>query len=1140
VPGVRKLEETNGPCFYHARSLSQIGDGFLDSRAGSAQILKIFDVSLILYQSNRLEVLAQKLARETLRAPLASVFATEQIIVPAQGLAQWLKLELARLHGLAANLQLPFPRAFFSGLMQKLLPAEKRAGLIEPEALAWRLMEKIEPLLDRPAFAEIKNYLANSADPRRKFQLAERVAALFDQYSVYRPEWIDAWQNRRQEKHWQAELWRAAMGEKFACQGRFLHELLLALRNPDCDKSKLPERLAIFCPASLPPVYLEVFQSLARHIPVHLFWLSPCAEYWGDITSALEDEAIRTKTAKGKLSPRELHLDRGHPLLAAWGKTGREFQRLVADLQMVDQQVEEFFEPPPKNLLSRVQRAILKLDDFPAGEKIEIARDDRSIQIHNCHSPLRELEVLRDHLLAWFGADATLTPADVLVMLPDVAAYAPFIKGVFDRAEAGAPAIPFTLADQSARQESSPVNAFASLLQLAPSRHTATAVMDFFETPAVRRRFSISEDELPQLREWLRSAGIRWGRDAAHRAQLGLPEFAEHTWEHGNRRLLLGYAMADDGDTTFAGLLPCAGIEGTAAELLGRWLDFQEQLFSALDEFAEARTLTGWAEVLNGVLDKLFLPEPAEEFSANTVRKVFHELRQQQTISGFSEKIPFAVVLERILPKLDTEPDGKAVLRGRVTFAGLNPLRNVPFRAVCVLGMDDAGFPRRPAPLSFDLMAAQPRTGDASRRDDDRWLFLETLLAAREKFYISYVGQSVADNSPRPPSVVVSELLDYLGSRFCLAETLPEKTSGEPRIVNELLVTRHRLHGFNPKYFSPEKSGDARLFGFSEAAAEISRHIAGRAPRGSAAPLISAPLAAPDAEWKTVSLRDLQYFFQNPAKFFVKRRLEFRLPDDGELLADEELFSVGGLDAYQLKQEILDAFFERRPVEKLLAAWQAGGRLPVGSVGALAANDLLAATKPLVEKLRQRVGTAKKIRRQINLQLGDFRLEGELAMFPNAGLVHCRPAKAKPAAHLNLWIEHLALQLAGISEIKTSRLIAEDGIWIFNAVPDAEKILHGLLETYFLGLTKPLPFFPASAFAIVSEPSSRSKKSPADLALEKWDGGEFDDFSKGESQEPYFNLCFRNTTNPLDEEFETLATQIVKPLLAHQTEEVEP
>ena len=1053
--------------------------------------------------------------------------------MPAQGLAQWLKLELARRHGIAANLELPFPRDFFFALMENLLP-EKKRGLIEPDALTWRLMEKLEPLLEQPAFQEIKNYLTNSPDPRRKFQLAERIASLFDQYSVYRPQWIDAWQ-RGQESHWQAQLWRAAMSDSLACQGKFLFELNNTLKQPDCDKTKLPERLTIFCPTSLPPVYLEVFQSLARHIPVHLFWLSPCAEYWGDITSALEDQAIQTGAGKDELSPRELHLDRGHPLLAAWGKTGREFQRLITDLQMVNEEIEDFQIPTPKNLLGQVQRAILNLEESHADAPIEISSADHSIQIHNCHSPLRELQVLRDHLLEWFAADPTLTPQDMLVMLPDVEAYAPFIKGVFDTAEAGAPAIPYTLADQGARQESPLVNAFADLLQLATSRLTATSVMDFFETPAVRRRFSVTENELPQIREWIQSSGIRWGRDAAQRAKLGLPAFAEHTWEHGNSRLLLGYAMADDG-AMFDELLPCADIEGTATELLGRWLDFQKQFFATLDELAAPRPLTNWADALNKILDELFLPEREEEFAANAIRQILDGLRQQQIISNFEETVPFQVILERVLPKLTEEPSGKAILRGRVTFSGLNPMRNVPFRAVCVLGMDDKNFPRRPAPLSFDLMAAQPKTGDASRRDDDRYLFLEMLLAAREKFYISYAGQSVSDNSPRPPSVVVSELLDYLGARFQLAGTILD-TKLQPQetpLVSELLVTRHRLHGFNPAYFRVDKNKNSHLFSYSAADAEISRHIADRTRCISIQPFLAQPLPVPDADSKSVSIKDLQNFFQNPAKFFVQRRLDFRLPEDEELLSDEEPFSVGGLNAFNFKQEIVEAFLDKRPLEKLLAAWQGGGQLPPGAAGILAANDLLAKTQPLIESLRQRVGVAEKIRQPVKLQIGDFQLEGEIPLFHGIGIVHCRPSKIKPALHLRLWIEHLTLQLAGLPENKTSWLITEDEIWRFNEVPDAEKILQELLQIYFLGLTKPLPFFPASSFAFASP---KGKRSPAEQAQEKWEGNEDDDAGKGDSQDAHFNLCFRNTANPLDEEFKRLAQQIVNPLVSHQNKE---
>lgn len=1094
-------------------------------------------MSLILYKSNRLEILARHLVEHTLQSPLSSPFLSEQIIVQTQGMAQWLKLELCQRQGILANVEFPFPRAFLSRLTVDLLPEPVRAGAIEPEALTWRVMGKLDALLPQPVFSDIKNYLATSEDPRRKFQLAERVATLFDQYSIYRPEWIAAWQ-KGEETHWQAALWRAVMTEGLACQGKFLYELIQALNGPACETGKLPQRLSIFAPNNLPPIYLAVFEALARRLAVHLFCLCPCREYWGDTPSPREAERIQAMAGDGNIDPGDLHLEGANPLLTSWGRTGRGFQRLVTDLEGIEQEIEDYAEPETKHLLGSVQSSILKLEDEESMplEKVEIKHDDRSIQVHSCHSPLRELQVLRDHLLEWFAADPTLGAQDILVMLPDLEAYAPFIKGVFDNAEEGAPAIPYTLAERGARQESALVDGFAKLLQLASSRLGASAVVDFFETAAVRRRFGVAEDELSQIRQWIQNSGICWGRDANHRVKLGLPRFAEHTWEHGCSRLLLGYAMADEGDALVHGLLPCEGIEGTATRLLGRWLDFLRQLFAALDELSVNRTLSEWASSLNELLDRLFLPDSDEELAANAIRQILDGLRQQQAASGFQEAVPLTVVLERIVPKFAENQPGKAFLRGSVTFCGLNPMRTVPFRVVCVLGLQDGSFPRCPAPPSIDLMAKQPRTGDESRRDDDRYLFLETLLAARDRFYLSYVGQSVRDNSPRPPSVAVSELLDFIASRFRLEGEKEAKQ--ESRIISQLLVTVHRLHAFSPAYFRQGGGRDPRRFGYSPASAKISTFLANPASRASVEPFLVQALGDLGEEWQTVTLGDLQSFYRNPSRFFVEKRLEFRLPTDKDLLQEEEPFSIDGLEAFGFKQEILDSIFSRKPRSQLLAVWKGSGQLPPGPAGSLLANDLFSDAGPVAKRLQQRVGQAQRMPQRFDLQVGDFKLEGQLALFPGVGLVHYRAAKVdrkkKGEAHLKLWIEHLLLQLTGWDGPKCSYLIGEDEIWQFNEVANAEELLRGLLGLYRKGLAAPLPFFPQSSFVFAIGPGPRTTKSAAELAMETWEGNEEDEFGEGDLEDPYFNLCFRNHPDPLGEEFQELASQVVGPLLNHQ------
>ncbi len=1096
-------------------------------------------MSLRVYKSNYLEHLVEHLAGRVLKQPLSSPLVRERIVVETQGMAQWLKLELARRQGIVANVEFPFPRAFISELIRAVVPPELQTGAIEPEALTWRVFAKLPELLEDPAFVGIRNYLSGSDDPRRAFQLAERAASLLDQYSVYRPKLIEDWIQGKGSDDWQAVLWRTVMTNGLACQGKFLFELIQGLQKTTFNAWMLPERLSVFGPGSLPPMYLKVFEALAQHIPVHLFYFCPCREYFGDDPSAWEADRIQQKVGQGNLGAEELHLGAGNPLLASCGRTGRGFQQLITDLQA--DELELFKEPGKTTLLAQVQSSILTLDENrEVAEIAPVKETDRSLQVHSCHSPLRELQVLRDQMLDWFAADPNLSPQDVLVMLTDLEEYAPFIKGVFDDAEPGAPAIPFTLADRGARLESSLVDGFVSFLQLATGRLAVTAILDFFETAAVRRRFGVTEDELEQIRLWIQEATIRWGRNADHRASFGLPAFPEHSWAHGCDRLLLGYAMADTREALVHDLLPCEGIEGTCTNLLGRWLDFLDALFLALDQLSKPQTLQGWAATLNHLLDSLFLPDTSEERAANAIRIELDKLRQQQRVSSFNQEVPLAVVLERLVPKLQEPQPGKAFLRGAVTFCGLNPMRGIPFKVICLLGMQDGSFPRNPAPPSFDHMAANPQVGDESRRDDDRYLFLESLLAARERFYLSYVGQSVRDNSPRPPSVVLSELLDYVGARYRLEGAVEDSPGKVPAIIKGLLVATHRLHVFSPAYFVLGEARDARLFSYSPAAARVSQALVEPEKRQTVEPFVTAPLVVTLDQPKIITLRDLQWFFKNPSRVFVEKRLEFRLPEETEQLLDEEPFSLDGLATYYCKQDVLDGYFAKRERESLVSQWRGAGRLPPGPSGASIAAGIFAAANPVLERVKAKLNGGVVEELAFEVAVGGYTIKAQLKHAPGLGLVRYRAAKVeqkKAEPHVRLWLEHLIYQLSEFGKGKRSWLIGEDETWVFEPVTDPAQSMLSLLALYERGFSKPLPFFSRTSFAFAIGPGPKTKKTAEELALEVWEGDEDSDYKRGEKEDPYLHLCFRNDPNPLGDEFQAIAREVVDPILACEKEE---
>jgi len=1102
---------------------------------------------LSFHKSNRLENLVSQLSDKVLSTPLSSPFMGEQIVVETHGLAQWLKLELARREGIVANVEFPFPRAFISNLILNCVEIKPGEKLIEPEALTWRIMGKLPALAKNCAtdFPEIHSYLTGApgqaADPRRNFQLADRLASLFDQYSVFRPKIVEAWIENRPvaggaDVKWQSQLWRQTMTDGLACQGRYLFELINALKNSNCPVKSSLERLTVFCPRSLPPIYLEVLKNLSERIPVHVFCLCPSEYYWGDIVTPREKGKIFALAKRQKLpiDNEKLLLDGIHPLLSSWGKTGRNFQRLLADTQEEGGAEAALFTPPAKtSLLARIQSSIYELDDLASqteAGRVEIAADDGSIQIHSCHSQLREIQVLRDQILSWFDRDKSLSPQDILVMAPDIDAYAPFIKGIFGDAEPGAPAIPFTQAERGVRQDSPLADAFVSFLQMASGRFSASELIGLFETPAVHRRFRVDEAELDQIRLWVGSAAIRWGRDGQQRKSLGLPDYSDYSWENGCDRLVLGYALADSADELFAGVLPCSGIEGTATDLLGRWLDFLRTFFNSVDRLSGQRQLKDWAGTLNTILDVLFLSDHKEERALQFIRSQLDALRRQQEISGFDSEIPLGVVLERIVPKLQEAQPGKALLRGAVTFSGLKAMRGIPFKIICLLGMQDEAFPRNPVPPSFDLIAQKPEAGDESCRDDDRFLFLESLLACRERFYVSYIGQSIKDNSARPPSVVVCELVDFITHRFRLLGG-PD----EAEMLGDELVTTHRLHAFSPAYFLETNEKSRRLFSYSPALAKVGALISDPEQREKLAPFYIADPAKISPPPKTVQLKDLQSFFQNPSRYFLKHCLQIRFPEERETLAEEEPFALDALARYQCKEQVIKARLAGKSIN-LSNQWRGAGTLPPGMLGSMTAKSLRAEANQIIEAY-DAIVAGKPLKRQgFQLKIGEQLLEGELKYFEGLGIVHCRAGdvdpQRKPKPNLDLWLEHLVWQsMEGGSRI--SKIIGKDGLWSYQPVDDPTKILAELLAFHHEGSAGPLPFFPQTSFAYAWEPDETKKD---DKATEAWEGNEYT-YTTGDSEDAYVDLCFRNAGDVFGDKFKATALAVAKPLEAHQQQE---
>jgi len=1085
----------------------------------------------MLYTSSRLETLADRLA-DVLARPLSSPLSPELVLVQSQGMARWLKLELAARLGVCANTVFPFPKFFCHELLAANLP-EAGAGMeFDRDWLRWAILQRLPEMLPRPEFRPLKKYLSDAADIRKRFQLAEQIANLFDQYLVFRPDLILAWDERRQffaeaqknpHEAWQAELWRALRGE---LPGRHFAELwstsVARFTQPDFKLAKAPERISIFGISALPPAQLQLLYALGAKTEVNLFLLQPSKEYWGAIVSARESEKILKAVKKGDAAARELYLETGNRLLSSMGQLGRDFLNLVLETGDWEDR-SSFPETEPENLLQHIQSDLFHLRDRGQDdcEKMAVAPADDSLRVHSCHGPLREVEVLHDHLLDWFARDPALTPRDVLVMTPDIEAYAPFIQAVFDSPEDETRRIPFSLADRATRQANQIVDVFLKLLNLSATRLEASAVLGILETDAVRKKFSLSETDLDIIREWVRRTNIRWGKDAAQRERFGLPGFAENTWQQGLDRLLLGYAMAGRGEKMFGGILPFDEIEGGIAEVLGHFSEFLKRIFNLITALENRRTMADWEPILQNILDNFIQPDEDQASESQLLRATLRELSRQAADAGCDEPVDLAVVIEALNQSLEAERFGSGFITGGVTFCALKPMRSIPFKVICLIGMNDGAFPRSDRHLSFDLMAQQPRLGDRSLRADDRYLFLETLLSARQRLHLSYTGQSIRDNSEAPPSVLISELLDYVAQGY----ELPGKKN-----LAEQIVVKHRLQAFSPKYFNGE---DARLFSYS--AENCRASDCGRQARVAPNNFFVQPLQEPDAAFRTVDAAALAEFFCHPAKWLLTRRLGLRFADTDEALEESEPFTVGNLDGYAIRQELVEMTLKGTQLDDALKLMKASGRLPLGEAGTIQFRQLQTDAQNFLEQLRPHLGAGLIAPVPIEISAGEFMVRGEIRQLTAAGLLHFRCANLKAKDRLRLWIQHVLLNAVfPAGQFGRAVLVGHDETAAFAPLPNAPKILAELLELYWQGLRQPLKFFPQTSLAFVEAETSGRSRNPLSTAQAKWRGSEFTG-AAGEGKDDCYDLCFRKA-DLLDDEFKKIAHTVFDPLLLAQTE----
>ena len=1090
-----------------------------------------------LYHGNDLDMLAAILASE-LRKPAAGapLLAPDTILIPQPAMRRWLQKALAEAHGVAANLRFLTPGEFVREALDANLHDAGDAALGDAACLRWRLWSRLaDPNTARePVFAPLRVVLDNGDRALSAWALAGELAAAFEKYQAWRRDWLRRWDQGGDRDDWQAELWRRATRGLLHRGARLDAYLARFGVDGDLAPTGLPARVFAFGCQNVSPDVLRVIASSARAGTLHFFFLSPVRAWWGDLRTA--GERLRDEPAS------VFEHDDENPLLRANGGAGRDFLRTLFSYDVVhpDWELALYAPPDPERkpgLLHRLQRDLLErrpppspdaaLPAFAVPGCADRAQRDRSLQVHACHTRLREVQVLHEQLRDLLEHDPSLQPRDIAVLTPDVDAYAPAIRAVFGAAGPDAQQIPFAIGDGGAPAEQPLIAAFGRLLALPGARFEINEVLELLRVPAIAERFGLSELDFERLREPLRAAGARWGLDAEHRQALGAPAQPAYTWTWALDRLLLGHASGADDD--LCGVAPLPVIEGDGLRRLDALLQGLRALARLRRRLGRAQTAEQWRSRLAQALTDLLptrLTNLGDQRAWQRLQAQIARFAEQNRSAGNDDELPPVVVRAWFQQALAEDDGRQPFLTGAVTVARMVPMRLIPFRVICLLGINDGDYPRRDPigglnRLGAALSGPLRRVGDRSIRDDDRGLFLQLFAAASDCFYISYLGADPRSGEILPPSVVVDELID-VAARYV-------RNSDELR---RDFIVRHPLQPFSADAFG---RGDGRRISY-HGAWQPAANVGGdaRTPLPAFAASVPARTIAPDEP--PITRDDLYRVLAHPAKAFLRQRLGLRLDEIDERLPDVEPFDGrDGLRRHGLSERVFSALAASDAPDHaaLQSRLLAEGWIAPGAGGAHEVQQLIAELAGGARQWRQ-WARGEAAARAFELELDGRRLTGTMNSIFEPGLLQFRAGKAHGKSQLALGLDALIWSALGETR-PVHRLILEDAPESLMPVPvaSARDALTALIDLARDAQQRPLSLMPKSGFAYAQALHAGKPESAAwQAAHGQWLSHE----GHGEGQDAWVALALRGSDPFADpagdaaSEFRRLARVLFDPL----------
>lgn len=1043
------------------------------------------------HKSNNLDLLADLISDALNGSSSIDPFQSDEIIVPNLDTSSWLKLKIAEKNGFAGNIQFLLPGEWLYNQIREIYPDLPGSLPSDPVPMTWTIFEVLFDKTFRKSLKKIDHYVNAQAEENSEMalmQISKKIASLYDQYMLYRPELIMKWESGdigSGDEEWQAKLWiklsskwKDEFDSDLSVHKAELYQDIFDQSDDGRDFSD--GRLFLFNPGLIAQPIVDLIKKVGNRQDVFLYLISPAPDI----------------------------VENNHLLFSAWGK---EAEAIEAQFEPEKFGISNhFIDRDPKNHLHEIQRSIARRQtDF---KLVCPDKELNGIDIRSCHSKLREVEVLYTYLAQLFEADEHLTPDEILVVSPDISQYTSTVKAIFENHDDLLPNIPFHIAGNSNKNTAFFERSISRLLQIADSRFNANDILDFLILKPIRENLQLSESDVSNIRQWIEDNHVFWGMDKNHREELNQPAVSLQTWNSAIRRIWLGQTMASKKGEIWNNTLLYDGLDSTSDQLIwSRFTHFLNKLEKVRSQAKAKRKIDDWCVLIDDWLSLFFSEQLLSSETVSGSIKTLQSFKENAQLANPTIEVSYSLIKQELDKKLNEKRSGSAKLNRGVTFSNMVPVRSLPFKVIALIGLNEGVFPRKLNSPDYDLMVQNPIITDRNRRNEDRNLFFESIMAAKERHYCSYIGQDRVDNEQLPPSPIVSDWIEYLS-----------KSSG---LEEESIVKKESISSFSPNSF--------KNTGYESLDAICAKKINLSQDESSGLTLSELP----DDSEGTPRLPPSEFvaFFSNPIRDYLRNYFKVRLRDLDE---EKNEFELNHLDKYQMFIQTFGWLLDGYSESDIVTLYQNSGKIPIGWKGDSEIIKLITNADTFIQLIRSHGFTPEFSHETINLDLNHLSISGEVQSFSKEDSLDISFSSMSGKNLLNSWIKHVMI-LVSRGELTPLYLLCDPKkgdpkLIRFKPFENPDIELNKLADHYLSGQKSPLWFFPKTVYEYESN-LTKGEDTAADKARVAFEGND-SQYSFPENGD--LNVSFLMGENPgfKNEFISESLREIVQVMLLHMEE----